>query len=114
MSISNENFNVAREYLHNVYVPKKLEKHIYTRLLISDSPDARDVQKRDFEALRETRIMSENLFTPHSYVTIWVDKVSFTVWDNGLDTIVITSLSIATTMRQIFEHMWHNASSMKK
>ena len=101
---------MARDRLKGYGVARR-KKHINARHLISESPMAEDEILESRVKGRETRILPKNIFNPKLHFSMWKDHVTFTIWDQGLHTVIITNKSIADFMKMMFEIAWSGAKS---
>lgn len=104
-----ETFTVARDRLKGYGVARR-KKGIRARNLISMSPMAQDEINESRIKLRETRVLPKSILYPNLHFTIWKNHVTFTIWDQGLHSIIITNKSIADFMKMMFEIAWNQAS----
>ncbi len=110
--VSTEKFNVLSLFLKE-YTKLKLQKKIKTRLLIPESPLASAVKTDDPNDLRETRTLSRDIYNPKVNIAIWGNKVTYTIWDKSLTTILIESAAFTDTMKMIFELCWEMAKRQR-
>ena len=89
-----------KEDVKLIYVGKSSKVHTKTQDEINESQIK----------LRETRILPKSILNPNLHFTIWQNHVSFTVWDKGLHSIIITNKSIYNFMKMMFEIAWSQAS----
>ncbi len=104
-----ETFTVGRDRLKN-YGTARRKKGILARNLMTESPMSQDEINESQLKLRETRILPKSILNPNLHFTIWKNHVSFTVWDQGLRSIIITNKSIYGFMKMMFEIAWTEAS----
>lgn len=100
----------AHNRLADFYQMRK-DKDIFSRLLLpyNDSADAITAQYMQKDSFREVRFYNQELYRPHCQTAIWGDCVSFTAWDEGLETIIIKNSTIAELHRQLFNIVWNQA-----
>lgn len=105
-----KHFVRGRSRLSNFWQLRK-EKNIFVRLLLPCTPHGEDeaIQTKLDERFREVRLYSPELYKPHCQTAIWGDYVSFTAWDEGLETVIIKNSTIADLHRQIFNIIWNQA-----
>lgn len=105
-----ETFTVARDRLKN-YGPARRKKGIFARNLMTESPMSQDEIKESQFKLRETRVLPKSILNPNLHFTIWKNHVSFTIWDRGLRSVIITNKSIYNFMKMMFEIVWAQANN---
>lgn len=105
-----ETFTVARSQLKEYGVIRR-KKHILARHIISDSPMAKAEVSESFVKMRETRILPKSVIKPNLHLSIWKNHVSFTIWDKGLHSVIITNKSISDFMKMMFEVAWSQAKT---
>lgn len=103
-----EKFTVAKDRMHG-YGKARRKKGIAARNIITESPMAKDELKESRLKLRDTRIISKKILNPNLHCSIWKNHVTFTIWDQGLHSIVITNKSIYEFAKMIFETLWIQA-----
>jgi predicted DNA-binding transcriptional regulator len=101
-------FTVARDRLQK-YREERIKKRIFARLLQPESRYSEEEIKDSRFRYREFRFLQKELYDPKVNVSIWQDKVSFTVWDAGLHSIIIQNKAIADFMKTLFEIAWNKA-----
>lgn len=102
-----ENFTVARSRLKGYGVARR-KKKINARHIITESPAALDEVFESQVKGRETRIISKSILNPNLHLSIWKNHVTFTIWDQGLHSIIITNKSIYEFMKMMFELAWNS------
>jgi hypothetical protein len=100
-----ETFTVARDRLKGYGVARR-KKKIHARHIITESPMATDEVEESRIKGRETKVIAKNILNPNLHLSIWKNHVSFTIWDEGLHTIIITNKSIYDLMKMMFEIAW--------
>ena len=103
-----EKFTVARDRLKNYGVIRR-KKGINSRMIMPNTPIAQEEINEARFKMREVRILPKNIFSPNLQFSMWKNHVAFTVWDEGLSSIIITNKSIADFMKIIFELTWSQA-----
>ncbi|MCX6744848.1 MAG: hypothetical protein NTX82_04965 [Candidatus Parcubacteria bacterium] len=93
-------------YLTN-YVKQRSEKKIMAKAIASDSPMAREFQKRDQQEYRQTKLISEDDYPFSIEINIYGNKVAFISYkENELMGVIIESMEIAKTMKSIHKFFW--------
>ena len=110
MSGDTETFTVARDRLKGYGIARR-KKHINARHLIPESPMAEDEILESRVKGRETRILPKTIFNPNLHLSIWKNHVTFTIWDQGLHTVIVTNKSIYDFMKMMFEIAWSGAKT---
>ena len=100
-----ETFTVARDRL-KVYGINRRKKHIFARHIITESPWAEEEVSESKAKFRDTRIISKSIIDPNIHSSLWKNCVALTIWDNGLNSIIITNKSIYAFMKMMFEVIW--------
>lgn len=103
-----EYFTIAREKLKK-YSEKRMKKKIYAKLILPDSPLAKEEVREAKFKMRETRVLPKNIYDPKVQMSTWTDHIAITVWDKGLHSVIIRNKSIADTLKQIFNIAWEKA-----
>ncbi len=91
-----------KKFLH-----RRAQKRIYTRLILEDSPQAREHQRRQKEYYGEVKILPQNaesLF--ESGVYIFSQKVIFIAQKQEFIAVEIESRDIQRTLQFMFDFMW--------
>lgn len=100
-----ETFTVARSKLKGYGVARR-KKRITNRQIITESPAAQDEVTEGRLKNREVRIIPKSILNPNLHLSIWKNHVTFTIWDEGLQSIIITNKSIYEFMKMMFEIAW--------
>ncbi len=100
-----ETFTVARDKLKGYGVARR-KKKIMARHIITESPMAEDEVLESRIKGRETHVISKSILNPNLHLSIWKNHVTFTIWDEGLHSIIITNRSIYEFMKMMFEIAW--------
>lgn len=103
-----EKFVFYPEFLKN-YDKEKNKKGIKTRLLIPESKLGYEVAKNENKLNRETRLLNRKIYNPDLTIVVWGEYVSFTTWNETLETVVIKSQENVTIMKALFEMLWNIA-----
>ncbi len=98
----------ARDRLKDFHI-KREAKNISVRLILPDNPHSEIEQSRAKLRSREVGLVNESIYNPTCQTAIWGDYVSFTAWDEGLETVIIKNSTIANLQRQLFEVLWSQA-----
>lgn len=107
-AVEAEKFVFYPDFLKS-YVKEKNKKGIKTRLLMPDSKLGHEVSKNEDKSSRETRFLSRKIYNPNMTIVIWGEYVSFTTWNQNLETIIISSKETVDILRSMFELLWLNA-----
>lgn len=113
MSGDTETFTVARDRLKGYGVARR-KKGITARHIITQSPISQDEVNESRVKLRETRVLPKAILDPNLHCSIWQNHVTFTIWDEGLHSIIITNKSISDFMKMLFEMAWNLAKADTK
>lgn len=103
-----ETFTVARDRLKGYGVARR-KKSILARQIITDSPMAQDEINEARLKVRDVRILPKTVLNPNLHFSCWKNHTAFTIWDQGLHSVIITNKSLAEFMKQLFEIAWQQA-----
>ncbi|MCX6793076.1 MAG: hypothetical protein NTY12_03540 [Candidatus Falkowbacteria bacterium] len=103
-----EKFVFYPEFLRDYYKEKN-KRGIKTRLLLPESKLGIEVSKNENKANRETRLLSKKLYNPDLTIVVWGEYVSFTTWNETLETVLIKSEENVNMMKALFEMLWLSA-----
>lgn len=103
-------FTVARDRLKK-YREERMKKRIFARIILPSSRYSEEEVKDSKFKLREFRFFAKELYDPKVNVSIWQDKVSYTVWDAGLHSVIIQNKAVAEFMKMMFEIAWSSAQN---
>lgn len=96
------------------YVIERVKRKIFLRGISPDDEHGRLVQTRDKEMHRAIRLVPQDEFTFTNEINIYDDKVAITSFkDEPLIGMIIESLEIANTQRDIFKMAWEFAHHFK-
>lgn len=91
----------------NDFKKRRAAAKIKTRLILTDSPEARERQKESDKTFSEVKILPTNLTADITAgVYIFRDKVIFTEYKKDLISIEVESRGIAEMQRLMFESLW--------
>ena len=107
---SMENFRniVTEKYDKEHYIPTRLKKNIYLKLLCVKSPLTEKMQKDDKNQKRETRFLPKE-FNIKNTIFIFDDKVTLISNERYPTCVMITSVEIAEMLKTLYWFMWANA-----
>jgi len=103
-----EKFVFYAEWL-KTYVKEKDKRGIKTRLLLPESKLGQEVSNNEDKTSRETRFLNRKIYNPNQMIVVWGEFVSFTTWNESLETLVIKSVETVAMMKSLFEALWIGA-----
>lgn len=90
---------------HNKFIKERLAKKLKIRVLATDSQEARELQNSDASTLRQTKILPpKNNLSAEIY--IYDNKIAMIDYNKDVIGLIIESLPISSSNREIFETMW--------
>lgn len=89
------------------YIKKRVEARVPVRVIIPVSNEALEMQKRDKEELRETRMIPQTLFSSDVRIGIYGNEI-FIVNHKEKFGLIIESGDIAKPLKMIFELIWRS------
>jgi len=93
------------EYDRGYYIPTRMKRGIYLKMLIPETPAMIEYKSRDSVENRETRFLKKELLMDNS-IMLYDDKVIFFSDAEEKYALSMTSKSIAQSMKKIFNNMW--------
>lgn len=87
------------------YIEKRIAMGNHVRIIGEDSPEIHELQERDTEELRETRILAKSVFRSEIEIGIYGSKV-FVIDYKEQFGFIIEDTEIARVMKMIFEIVW--------
>lgn len=95
-------------YLYDEYVPKRVAKWIYAKVILSTWESNKRYIEKDKEWLRETRIINNPLLVINSEINLFSkDKVGFALFSKSeMSAIIIQSEQLYTTLKSTFDLLW--------
>lgn len=91
------------------YVQKRAKKNIFLKGLAPNNAEGRTVQSEDFRYFREIRLIDAQHFQVENEVNIFDDKVLIASFEPAPFALLIVSVAVAQTQKQIFEIAWMSA-----
>lgn len=89
------------------YIKRRVEGKIRMRALVTDTAYHRKIVERDKAELRQTRLLSKQLFTQDVEINIYGDKVAMISFvENELVGVILESKVFAAGHKQLFEILW--------
>ena len=86
----------------STYYSRRVEKNIFVRTFVADTPLARVRKLRDIEEYRETYLVPQSEFLLPTDIEVYGNKVMLASWKEKLG-VIIESKEIATTLRSVFK-----------
>ena len=96
------------EYDRGYYIPTRMERGIFLKMLIPETPAMIEYQGRDSNEHRETRFLKEELLIDNS-IMLYDDKVIFFSDAEEKYALSMSSESIANSMKKIFNNAWQTS-----
>lgn len=93
----------------NYYIPQRIKRKIPIKILVSGQAKSSRIKLvTDVYALREVKLLDENLYPIPLDCYIYGDNVSFALYRKDTEPIgiIIRSKEIATTLRSLFNFIW--------
>ena len=95
-----------QEFLFEYYVPKRVAKKIWVRVIAPDLPRMREYKNNDQKSLRQTRLVSAREFPLPVEIDLYGhDRIAIMSFAEKLG-LIIESKKIYTTLRSVFEMNW--------
>lgn len=98
--------NFGEEFWDKIYIPKRIENKIWTRIIYSNLPIGRKHRELDSQSLRQIRIQNSNDFKIEIQIKLFGGKYSAFVSVDEMMGIIIESPKIYNTLKSIFETNW--------
>lgn len=100
-------YEFDEKYFTDDYWPKRVEKKIWVRALLADSPEIREkMEKYDKISLRKSKLISSQKFSMSIDITLYSDnKIGLFSYEEKIG-ILIESKKIYDSLKGIFEVMW--------
>jgi hypothetical protein len=96
------------DYDRGYYIPTRMERNVFLKMLIPETPAMIEYKGRDSEEHRETRFLKEELQMDNS-IMLYDDKVILFSDSDEKYALSMTSNSIAESMKKIFNKMWQTS-----
>jgi len=107
-SVENLGAVFDEEYDRGYYIPTRMERGVFLKMLIPETEAMREYQGRDSKEHRETRFLKKELLMDNS-IMLYDDKIIFFSDSEEKYALSMTSESISKSMKQIFNNIWQNA-----
>lgn len=99
-----------KEYLQQIYLPKRIRKKIPAQVIMPDNADNKDFRSRDCKSLRECRFIPAEEYTCELEINMYDGKVAFFSFrKEELFGAMLESEAIYRTLVSIFKLMWKHA-----
>jgi len=89
------------------FVKKRIKKKIPVRVILRESPKARERQKLGFKQLRQVKIIPE-FYDYHGIIFVWRSKIAMFSFKKDMVAIVIESHELAKMQQSLFETLWNS------
>ena len=96
--------NVFSEADHKEFIADRIRRGLTIRVLAADVPESYELQKRDKQCMRETRIVKGEPFTSEAY--IYGDRVAMLGFAKEIFGFVVHSKEFSQAQRWMFEQIW--------
>jgi hypothetical protein len=96
------------DYDRGYYIPTRMERNVFLKMLIPETPAMIEYKGRDSEEHRETRFLKEELQMDNS-IMLYDDKVILFSDSDEKYALSMTSNSIAESMKKIFNKIWQTS-----
>ena len=94
------------DFFYNHYMPQRLEKKIWVRVIASDSEYIKEIQKDDSKYLRKIRIMPNTKQNAELEISLYgKSKISIKSFQEKFG-LIIESKSLYNTLKMMFEFAW--------
>jgi hypothetical protein len=107
-SVENLTAVFDEDYDKGYYIPARMERNVFLKMLIPETPAMIEYKGRYSEENRETRFLKEELLMDNS-IMLYDDKVIFFSDSEEKYALAMTSDSIAESMKKIFNKMWQTS-----
>jgi len=107
-SVENLTAVFDEDYDKGYYIPTRMERNVFLKMLIPETPAMIEYKERDSEENRETRFLKEELLMDNS-IMLYDDKVIFFSDSEEKYALAMTSDSIAESMKKIFNKIWQTS-----
>jgi len=94
------------DWLENYYVPKRLEKKIWVRVIASDSAEIQEYKNRDEKSLRQTKIVPAVEFPFEVEINLYGKRCVAVMAFGEQMGLIIESQKIYKTLKSVFELSW--------
>jgi hypothetical protein len=91
---------------HQAFVKKRVENKIPLRVILQDTPKARERKNLEIQQLRQVRLLSTDTEI-NGLIFIWGNKISMFSFKNDLIGVIIESKILAQTERGLFNGLWN-------
>ncbi|MDD3486891.1 MAG: helix-turn-helix domain-containing protein [Candidatus Moranbacteria bacterium] len=102
------------EWLEKYYVPKRLEKKIWARVIAPKTEEVVDYQERDEKSLRQTRLVDPKEFPMEVEINLYGGRNIGVMAFGEQMGLVIESRKIYKTLKSIFELGWKSLEKYAK
>lgn len=102
-----------REYLYTIYLPKRLEKKIKSKTIVSQSAANKHFAKTA-SPLTEARVLNFSVFDPTNEIILFDEnKIVFAnLTSSEMSGVLMESINTYTTIEQIFDVLWMQAEPL--
>lgn len=87
------------------FIKKRVAIGKHSRVIGEDSPEVRDLQKRDKQELRETRILAPSVFSSAVEIILYGNRLAIVDYKHQWG-FIIEGAEIVQAMKMIFEIVW--------
>jgi sugar-specific transcriptional regulator TrmB len=95
------------EFVHDYFIPKRLELHIPSRSIMPDTPASQPIIAPNAKELRQTKLIDPKYYSLNININLYGNSKLALVSYKEKISLIIESPEIFTALKGIFETMWH-------
>jgi len=100
-----------QKYIGKEYTENRKSVGNWARIIGEQSPEVVDLKRKDKDSMRETKILSRDIFSSNIELIVQNNKVCIVDYKDEFG-LIIEGQSIADTLKKIFEIVWKNADNL--
>ncbi|MBD3327983.1 hypothetical protein GF340_01635 [Candidatus Peregrinibacteria bacterium] len=105
--INLDNFHTLMDsQIENQWTKQRIEMGIFTRLIMQDTPYARNFQKQDKESCRETRLIPKGKYDFSSNCFLYQERIVYLTSQKPISGIRIHNAELFEMNKQFFDMVW--------
>lgn len=104
--VSQDAFSILDEEFIRYYIPKRIEKKIWVRVIAPDTPEIKDYKNRETSELRKTKLINSEKYPIEVEIDLYgKNKIGVMAFKEKVG-LIMESQKMYNTLKSIFEMYW--------
>lgn len=104
--VSQDAFHILDKEFISYYIPKRIEKKIWVRVIAPDTPEIKDYKSREVSELRKTKLINNQKYPIEVEIDLYgANKIGVMAFKEKIG-LIVESQKMFNTLKSIFEMYW--------